>query len=273
MAKASALEADLLALEAEMAALGPEGAALEKVGGRQLTRLDTLTFSQRLIAQQMLMLVKNGHTHKFKYKIPFQTAWHIARKVAAKERKLYELRDFAQDMEALSEKAVGFIDDKGKEREFTWLTNLETDIKFEIFRYNFCWALSQTCLTHEGQKFALQLLDFVALESKEAKRLYRFLSALKNNNVTAHRLKALLPYFSVSRPMGGEEFLQTVIRPANKELERKSLFTFKQISATMVVKDNEDFVEIMFFSACDKHLPSDGFQHRKLPANTKKLLH
>lgn len=228
---------------------------LEKICNRQLELLDRLTFSQRLIVQQMLMLVKNGHTHKFTYKFFFKKADDMKRRFAERGLKDYTLKQFMLDIQALAEKKVRFIDDAGRPREFTWLINLDIDNKARLARYNFCKDLSKTCLTYEGKKFVLQLLDFVALENRSAKRLFRFLSGCSSRTVTTHRVKALLKYFFISEDMDSDSFLQVVIKPAVKELNQRNIFTFKNISAKVLLKDDEEFVEIIFFSVFDRNLP------------------
>lgn len=228
---------------------------LEKICDRQLTMLDDLTFTQRLLFQQLLMFVKNGHTCKYTYKLPFKKIKDIQKRLADQDARNYAIRSFVTDLQELAEKRVCFVEEDGKRREYAWVSNLDIDYNVKAIKYNFCKDLSKTCLSYDGKRFILQLLDFVALESKAAKRLYRFLSGCKNRTVTVHRVSALLKYFFAEQDLTSEVFLKTVINPAIEELNEKNLFTFKNIKAKIITKDGEDFVEIVFFAVTDKHLP------------------
>ena len=228
---------------------------LEKICDRQLIVLDSLNFTQRLILQQLLMFVKNGHTCKYTYKLTFKKIIDMIRKTTEKGAKDYQLRGFIADLHELSKKRVCFAEVDGREREYAWVTNVDIDHVGKCVRYNFCKDLSKTCLTYEGKRFVLQLLDFAAIESREGKRMYRFLSGCKNRTVTTHRVSALLKYFFVDESISSEYFLETVINPAISELNQKVMFIFKNIKAQLVTKGDEDFVEIVFFTVVDKHLP------------------
>ena len=235
---------------------------LEKINERQLMRFDALSVRERVLIQQMIMLVKNGHTHKFTYRLNHNKVHCLIKKIAQHDSSTdYGFRALVADLRSLNNKTVQFTDRDGYIREFSWLTDLTVDYDDRQVSYHFCKDLSRTCLWYEGMVFILQLIDFVALESMESGRMFRFLSHFKNKKSTTHRVSALLKYFFVQQKLTSLQFLDTIIRPALQEISRISLFTFAGMSARLVNINDEDYIQIDFATTVDKYLPH-GYKNR-----------
>lgn len=99
------------------------------------------------------------------------------------------------------------------------------------------------------------MCDFMELEDKHAQRLFRFLSGCKNTLVSCHKLPDLIRYFEVPEIDEAEVFLSQVIEPAMQEITEKSLFSFRSLSAQVVRKEEQEYIEINFVPTIKKYLP------------------
>ncbi len=228
---------------------------IEILRQKQITRIDRLTIGQRLLVQAMIGQVKNGHTYKYTYHLCLKTLKKLRRKYFWLMHKNYSFEDFCNDLKEMSHKEIAYYNEEGLLTSFTWLQNLGVNRRYENVRYNLPKKLSNLYTHNDGQKFILFLCDFMELEDKHAQRLFRFLSGCKNTLVTSHKLSDLIRYFEVPEIENSEEFLAQVIEPAIQEITEKSLFSFRSLSAQVVRKEEQEYIEINFVPTIKKYLP------------------
>lgn len=228
---------------------------IEILRQKQITRIDKLTIGQRLLVQAMIGQVKNGHTYKITYHLCLKSLKKMRRKYFWLMRENYNFERFSKDLKEMSTKKIEYYNEEGELISFSWLLNLGINTRYENVRYNLPKKLSKLYIQHEGQKFILFLCDFMELESKHAQRLFRFLAGCKNTLVTCHKLSDLISYFEVPEISNADIFLSQVIEPAMQEITEKSLFSFRSLSAQVVKKDEQDYIEINFVPTIKKYLP------------------
>ncbi|HIU64209.1 MAG TPA: RepB family plasmid replication initiator protein [Candidatus Avacidaminococcus intestinavium] len=223
---------------------------IESICKRNVYRIDDLTITQRLVMQNLLMLFKNGHNHKFIYSLCFNKKLKIQREISAVLEQKYTEEDLHSDIEALSKCHVIYDDEKGVSNNFTWITNLRIDKRFGVIRYSLEKSLLKPFQTTEGKKFVIALLDMVKLQGKgkHTKRLYRFLTACNNSSVTTHKTEDLLKYFEVPELSTGTELCEQIIRLAAAEITANTLFTFKRIVGEVVEEQGQEFVQIYYMT-------------------------
>ena len=228
---------------------------IEILRQKQITRIDKLTIGQRLLVQAMIGQVKNGHNYKITYHLCLKSLKKMRRKYFWLMRENYTFERFSKDLKEMSTKKIEYYNEEGELISFSWLQNLGVNIRYENVRYNLPKKLSNLYIQHDGQKFILFLCDFMELEDKHAQRLFRFLSGCKNTLVTCHKLSDLISYFEVPEISNADIFLSQVIEPAMQEITEKSLFSFRSLSAQVVKKDEQEYIEINFVPTIKKYLP------------------